>query len=95
MDLIRDAARSFARSLGYEIRRTGSHGFKRPIDFIRSRNVDLVVDVGANVGQYSENLWKEGYLGWIVSFEPTSAAAEALAAMPSLPARADTGGGKL
>jgi len=79
VNFLRDTARSFARSLGYEIRKTGSHGFKRPIDFIRSRNVDLVVDVGANVGQYGKNLRKEGYAGWIVSFEPTSAAYETLA----------------
>jgi FkbM family methyltransferase len=67
-----------ARSLGYEIRRTGSHVYKRPIDFIRSRNVDLVVDIGANVGQYADRLRKEGYGGWIVSFEPITAAYEAL-----------------
>jgi len=79
MKFIRDTARSFARSQGYEIRRIGSHPEKRPIDFMRSRNVDLVVDVGANVGQYSENLRKEGYAGWVVSFEPTTAAYEALA----------------
>lgn len=79
MSFIQDTTRSFARSLGYEIRRTGSHGFKRPIDFIRSRNVDLVVDVGANVGQYGANLRREGYAGWIVSFEPTTAAYKTLA----------------
>jgi FkbM family methyltransferase len=78
MKFIRDTARSLARNQGYEIRRIGSHQDKRPIDFIRSRNVDLVVDVGANVGQYAENLRKEGYAGWILSFEPTSAAHEAL-----------------
>jgi FkbM family methyltransferase len=83
VNFIRESARSVARSLGYEIRRTGSHGFKRPIDFIRSRNVDLVVDVGANVGQYGKNLRKEGYAGWIVSFEPTTAAYKTLAAHAS------------
>jgi FkbM family methyltransferase len=80
MKFFQDTVRSLARNQGYEIRRIGSHPEKRPIDFLRSRIVDLVVDVGANVGQYSENLRKEGYAGWIVSFEPTSAAHEALAA---------------
>ena len=83
MNLIRDTARSFARNHGYDIRRSDSHFYKRPIDFIRSRNVDLVVDIGANVGQYAENLRKEGYAGWIVSFEPTGAAYEALATRAS------------
>ena len=83
MNLIRDAAKSLARSLGYDIRQTGSHFYKRPIDFIRSRNIDLVVDIGANVGQYAESLRKDGYAGWIVSFEPVGAAYEALGARAS------------
>ena len=83
MNLIRDAAKSLARSLGYDIRQIGSHFYKRPIDFIRSRNIDLVVDIGANVGQYAELLRKDGYEGWIVSFEPIAAAYEALAARAS------------
>jgi hypothetical protein len=70
--LIRDTAKSFARSLGYDIRKIGWHFDKRPIDFIRSRNVDLVVDVGGNTGQYAESLRNDGYAGWIVSFEPCS-----------------------
>ena len=83
MDLIRDAAKSLARTLGYDIRRAGydfyANFYKKPIDFIRSRNVDLVVDVGANVGQYGEPLRKEGYLGRIVSFEPIGEAYQVLA----------------
>jgi hypothetical protein len=49
-------AKSFARRLGYDIRSTGSHFYKRPIDFIRSREINLVIDVGANIGQYGANL---------------------------------------
>jgi FkbM family methyltransferase len=80
---IRDAARSLALHLGYDIRRTGSHFEKRPIDFLRSRNIDLVIDVGANIGQHATRLRQEAYAGWIVSFEPTAAAYEELAALAS------------
>ncbi len=42
--------------------------------FLRARAVDLVIDVGANEGQYSRSLRRWGYNGDIVAFEPISAA---------------------
>ena len=42
------------------------------IDFIESRAIDTVIDVGANIGQFGESLRSGGYRGKIVSFEPTN-----------------------
>lgn len=48
-------------------------------DFIESRRIDLVIDVGANVGQFGESLRAQGFRGRIVSVEPTAAAFQELA----------------
>jgi len=49
------------------------------VDFIESRKIDAVIDVGANVGQFGESLRADGYRGRIVSFEPTAASFQELA----------------
>jgi FkbM family methyltransferase len=50
------------------------------MDFIRSRNIRVILDVGANVGQFGETMRAKGYRGKIVSFEPISAVYRVLAA---------------
>jgi FkbM family methyltransferase len=48
------------------------------IDFIRDREIDTVIDVGANVGQFGDSLREGGFKGKIVSFEPIEAVFQVL-----------------
>ncbi len=49
------------------------------IDFLENRQIDTVLDVGANTGQFAASLRSLGYKGKIVSFEPISSVFETLA----------------
>ena len=51
--------------------------------FLTSRDIDLVIDVGANVGQFARALRGAGYQGKIISFEPTTDAFLILAEIAS------------
>jgi FkbM family methyltransferase len=59
---------------GFKVPRLGD--FQRLIELIALREllnelrIDLVIDVGANVGQFGMDLRGVGYSGWIASFEP-------------------------
>ena len=68
------------QSVGWDVRRVGN--FREPslVDFLRCQAIDLVLDVGANEGQFAAGLREAGYAGEIVSFEPISAVFAKLAA---------------
>jgi FkbM family methyltransferase len=74
--------RRFSRRFGVDFVRydpMGSVGARRQ-RILSSRGVTLVLDVGANVGQYASSLRANGFTGRIVSFEPLSDAFATLAA---------------
>lgn len=62
------------RSTGRKIDFYKTHALARRIKLMESHEIGLVLDVGANTGQYAKILRKAGYRGDIVSFEPLSGA---------------------
>jgi FkbM family methyltransferase len=77
--------RSFVRGLlrraGYDIvARDLSHPLERRMRLLSERRITLLLDVGANSGQYVREMRGLGYAGRVVSFEPLQAAFEALRA---------------
>ena len=63
---------SITHKLGVSIRpyKPSTHADIRLIRTLEHFNIDLVLDVGANIGQYGEMLYSEGYTGEVISFEP-------------------------
>lgn len=77
--MIQRTARKLLRKVGYDVQRYVSSDFatrpaERRLQLMRHYGINLVFDVGANVGQYAQDLRRMGYNGRIVSFEPLSAA---------------------
>lgn len=84
-DRLKQLVKAAARSLGYEITRYHpalSESAKLAAT-LRHFGIDIVFDVGANVGQYGKALRQAGYKGRIISFEPIADAHEELVAAAS------------
>ena len=68
--------KTFCRRLGYDVVRfhPESSDAAKVHAVLRHLGTDLVLDVGANEGQYGGSLREMGYRGRLVSFEPLSSA---------------------
>jgi len=68
-------------SIGVDVVRYDGRHFpaRRRAEILDALTVDLVLDVGANEGQFGRDLRREGYRGEIASFEPLGDAFERLA----------------
>lgn len=77
---MKEAIKRLLREAGFDLRRR-SIQVSPDIQLgriLRHWEIDLVLDVGANAGQYGLALRELGYAGRIVSFEPLAAAHEGL-----------------
>ena len=77
---LRRAVHGPLRRIGYDIVRydPGRTSEGRRARLLAERDIDVVLDVGANDGPFATNLRQAGYLGRIISFEPQHAAFERL-----------------
>ena len=81
--MIKKTIKKLSRSLGIDLKRYNiqtSEAAKMQ-RLLAYNNIDLVFDVGANIGQYAKLLRELGYSGRIVSFEPLSSAYSRLKAV--------------
>ena len=81
--MLKKIVKKLARSLGVDLKRYNvqtSEAAKMQ-RLLAYHNIDLVFDVGANIGQYAKLLRELGYSGRIVSFEPLSSAYSQLKAV--------------
>lgn len=77
---LKKLVRHFLRGYGYDLVNfsPAHHTLARRARLLEVLNVDLVLDVGANTGQYGAELREIGYQGRIVSFEPVKVAYDQL-----------------
>jgi FkbM family methyltransferase len=73
---LKPALHGLFQRFGFDIVRYDGRRYlnQKRIELIRAREVNLVLDVGANLGQYAFELRRDGYHGRIVSFEPLTRA---------------------
>ncbi len=66
--------KKIAAYFGYEFTRISNNTYENQslhtIELINRHNINLVIDVGANMGQFAIELRHAGYRGQIISFEP-------------------------
>ena len=63
-------------SLGWDIYRftPSSSPQMQIITILKKKNVNLIFDIGANIGQFAKGLRSAGYQNQIISFEPLKSA---------------------
>jgi FkbM family methyltransferase len=71
---VKQTVRKILHKLGLDLKRYSSSDFYKINQLLQSNQINLVLDVGANKGQYKNFLRTIGYSGKIISFEPLSEA---------------------
>jgi|LakMenEpi03Aug12_release.lakeMendotaPanAssembly.Ray.scaffolds.fasta_scaffold904099_1 FkbM family methyltransferase len=70
--------RSVNKFFGVDVVRYPTENLDRRIKLLNNYNIDVIIDVGANIGQYGGEMRSIGFKGQIISFEPLNKAFEKL-----------------
>lgn len=68
---IRSSIRRLLRKLGWEVQRFEHANVEQQVlkNILRATGANVVLDVGANIGQYGDLLFESGFDGTLISFE--------------------------
>lgn len=69
-----------ANALGFDVYKKPGKNYSYFLQLLNTHQIDCILDVGANEGQYAQKLLKYGYTGAILSFEPVLSTYKILAA---------------
>ena len=78
--MLRNNLRSLMKKIGFEVRSMrsiGSSAYRTSL-LLKNASVDVIFDVGANVGQFATEIRSQGFDGKIISIEPLTTARERL-----------------
>jgi len=74
--MVKKIIKDIFRKLGFDIIPFNhvSHPTYRRFKLLSHHQIDLIFDIGANIGQYAQEVRKSGFAGKIISFEPVRSA---------------------
>lgn len=58
------------KKFGFQIQKFPDIDIRRRIFLVKKNNINKIIDVGANIGQYAIGMREAGFVGEIISFEP-------------------------
>lgn len=73
--------KKWLRNQGLQISKYPDEELERRLIMLKNYNIDTILDVGANIGQYALKMRDHGYQKKIISFEPLKSAFETLKAV--------------
>jgi len=74
----RHSIQKIINKTGFDIRTYPTRLLRNRLKLIHNRNIDVILDVGANVGQYATEMRGIGYKQRIISFEPINSVFEVI-----------------
>ena len=75
---MKDFIQKILRKFGYQFCKYPPLDVRRRLKIVEHHDISLILDVGANAGQYAREMRENGYGKKIISFEPLNAAYEKL-----------------
>lgn len=72
--MINPLIKSILKKIGIQVKKFYFSDIGRRILLMKKNDINKIIDIGANIGQYALEIRKDGFKGEIISFEPLTSA---------------------